>query len=94
IRAAGGGNSDLDRATKDLESLLADPATVHDAAGARWTVQRLATALQASLLVRYAPTAVSDAFVRTRVLGQGGSTFGALPPGVDVQAVVGRALPG
>ncbi|WP_426566763.1 acyl-CoA dehydrogenase family protein [Angustibacter sp. McL0619] len=94
IRRAEGANSDLDRATKDVETMLLDPATVHEAAGARWTVQRLATALQGSLLVRHAPAAVSDAFVRTRVLGQAGATFGTLPAGVDVQALVDRAMVG
>jgi putative acyl-CoA dehydrogenase len=92
IRAAQGADVNLDRATKEVETLLLDPATVQQAAGARWTVQRLATALQGSLLVRHAPAAVSDAFVRTRMLGQGGATFGTLPPGVDVPALLGRAL--
>jgi putative acyl-CoA dehydrogenase len=92
LRAAQGGDANLDRAVKEVETLLLDPATAQHAAGARWTVQRLATTLQGSLLVRHAPAAVSDAFVRTRVLGQGGATFGTLPAGVDVPAVLARAL--
>ena len=48
-------------------------------------------ALQASLLVRYAPPAVSDAFCAAR-LGGGGRQFGTLPAGADVGAIASRAL--
>ena len=70
-----------------------DPAAVE--AGARWMVERLAVVLQASLLVRYAPTAVSSAFLATRVGGGGGSLFGTLPVGRrTTQTIVERYLPG
>jgi putative acyl-CoA dehydrogenase len=93
IRLAAGADAGLDRSVKELESALLTGSAAEQAAGARWTVERLATTLQASLLVRFSPAAVSDAFVRTRVLGEGGSTFGALPSGLDVGAVLARSMP-
>jgi putative acyl-CoA dehydrogenase len=58
---------------------------------ARRIVEDLGVALQASLLVRYAPAAVADAFCAGR-LGDGGRVFGTLPAGVDASAIVERAL--
>jgi putative acyl-CoA dehydrogenase len=62
-------------------------------ASARRLVERLATVLQASLLVRFAPPAVADAYVATRGEHEGGFTFGTLPAGLDVDAILARALP-
>ena len=56
-------------------------------------VEDLAVALQASLLVRHAPPAVSDAFCAARLDGAGGRVYGTLPAGVDARAIVDRALP-
>jgi putative acyl-CoA dehydrogenase len=58
---------------------------------ARSLVEDLGVALQASLLVRNAPPAVADAFCAGR-LGEGGRAFGTLPPGVDAETIVERAL--
>jgi putative acyl-CoA dehydrogenase len=60
---------------------------------ARRMVEDLAVALQASLLVRFAPPAVSDAFCAARLAGDGGRVYGTLPAGVDAPAIVDRALP-
>jgi putative acyl-CoA dehydrogenase len=57
----------------------------------RRVVEDLGLALQASLLVRHAPPAVADAFCAGR-LGGGGRAFGTLPPGVDADAILDRAL--
>ena len=54
-------------------------------------VEELALAFQASLLVRYAPAFVSDAFCAAR-FGGGGRVYGTLPAGVDGAAIVARAL--
>ena len=62
-------------------------------ASARGLVERLATVLQASLLVRFAPAAVADAYVATRGEHEGGMTFGTLPAGLDVDAILARTLP-
>jgi putative acyl-CoA dehydrogenase len=60
---------------------------------ARRVVEDLALALQGSLLVRYAPPAVADAFCATRLAGEGGHVYGTLPAGVDAEAIIDRALP-
>jgi putative acyl-CoA dehydrogenase len=60
-------------------------------AQARIAVERLALALQASLLVRHAPAAVADGFRAAR-LG-GGLAYGALPAGIDAAAIVERHRP-
>ncbi len=58
--------------------------------GARRAVEDLALAFQASLLVRFAPGFVADAFC-ARLAG-GGRAYGTLPAGVDGAAIVARAL--
>ncbi|MBI5106926.1 MAG: acyl-CoA dehydrogenase family protein [Solirubrobacterales bacterium] len=60
---------------------------------ARRVVERLALGLQGSLLLRHAPEPVADAFVATRIAGDGGVHYGTIPPGVDVGAIVERHLP-
>lgn len=62
--------------------------------GARRLTEDLAVALQASLLVRYAPAAVADGFCASRLAGAtGGHAYGTLPSGVDARAIVERVLP-
>jgi putative acyl-CoA dehydrogenase len=60
---------------------------------ARLVVERMALALQASLLLRHAPAPVADAFVATRLGGAGGVHYGTLPPGTDVGAILDRHAP-
>ncbi|OGB29728.1 MAG: DNA alkylation response protein [Burkholderiales bacterium RIFCSPLOWO2_12_FULL_61_40] len=60
---------------------------------ARDVVDRMALALQASLLVRNAPAFVSDAFCHSRLEQQGHHNYGTLPRGVDVAAIIARATP-
>ena len=59
---------------------------------ARRTVEDLALAFQASLLVRHAPPAVADAFCAGRLGDARGRAFGTLPAGVDGDAIVERAV--
>ena len=61
---------------------------------ARRLVERLALALQGSLLVRHAPPEVADAFCASRLGGDGGRAFGTLPAGTDFEAILERAFPG
>ena len=89
LRLSRGADRHLDAALDAVEADLLAP----DEASARRLVERLATTLQASLLVRHAPPAVADAFCRTRVAGDHGSVFGTLPAGVDVDAILARAWP-
>jgi putative acyl-CoA dehydrogenase len=50
----------------------------------------MAVLLSGALLVRHAPAPVADAYVASRVGGEGGYAFGTLPRGVDVDAVLER----
>jgi putative acyl-CoA dehydrogenase len=54
----------------------------------------MAACLQGSLLVRFAPAAVADAFCATRLGTDYGGTLGTLPAGTDLGAIVERATPG
>ena len=74
---------------KHAEAALADA----DEPGARRLVEALATALQASLLVRHSPSEVADAFVATRLRGDRGRAYGTLPRGLAVDAIVDRHRP-
>jgi putative acyl-CoA dehydrogenase len=60
---------------------------------ARRVVERMALCLQGSLLVRYAPPAVADAFCAARLAGDAGLHYGTLPPGADAAAIVARHTP-
>ena len=60
---------------------------------ARRIVERMALALQGSLLVRHAPGPVADAFCASRLAGDGGFNYGTLPAGIDTRAIVDRHLP-
>jgi putative acyl-CoA dehydrogenase len=57
---------------------------------ARRVVERMALALQASLLVRYGDEAVADAFCASRLSGDWGQAFGTLPTGTDFQRIIDR----
>jgi putative acyl-CoA dehydrogenase len=57
---------------------------------ARGVVERMALALQGSLLVRHGDPAVADAFAASRLAGNGGLAFGTLPAGIDHRAIVDR----
>ena len=59
-------------------------------AEARWFVERLATLLAASVLLRGNAPSVADAFVATRLANDGGRVFGALPGGIDRMGILGR----
>jgi putative acyl-CoA dehydrogenase len=56
-------------------------------------VEKLALAIQGSLLVRTAPAAVADAFCASRLAGDGGLAYGTLPSGADTAAIVARHAP-
>jgi putative acyl-CoA dehydrogenase len=60
---------------------------------ARRLVEELALALQGSLLVRYSPPEVADAFCASRLDGGSGRVYGTLPLGVDAGTIIDRAFP-
>ncbi|MGW3063346.1 acyl-CoA dehydrogenase family protein [Streptomyces sp. NPDC001130] len=91
IGRAHGADHRLDRAVKDLFTELADLDAVEGRA--RRLAERLALVLQGSLLVRHAPPEVADAFCAARLGGDHGASFGTLPTGLDLKAMVERARP-
>ncbi|MBS1889266.1 MAG: acyl-CoA dehydrogenase family protein [Actinobacteria bacterium] len=70
------------------DELPGDVATIESRA--RRVVERMALALQGSLLVRYGDEAVSDAFCASRLDGEWGRAFGTLPAGVDFARIIER----
>jgi putative acyl-CoA dehydrogenase len=87
LAAARGGDARLDRFVAALEPRL----RASEESEARAVVERLVLAVSGSLLVRYAPHAVADAFCASRLDGGWTGAFGTLPAGVDVDAIVGRS---
>lgn len=81
----------LRRLRADLAEDLRDP----DAAQlrARATVEALALALQASLMLRHAPTPHAEAFLAARLSPAHATQYGALPRGIDPAPLLARYLP-
>jgi putative acyl-CoA dehydrogenase len=92
VQKAGGTDRRLDQYVARLGSELLDPSAIEYRA--RGVVEKMALALQGSLLVRYGNPAVADAFCASR-LGEhySGMTFGAMPRGLDCAAIIERATP-
>ena len=95
LRAAAGADPRYDAALRRLEGWLAAGVAEEEA---RRFAQALVLALQASLLLRFAPGFVAEGFCATR-LGEeggvmGGGAFGALPRGLPLGAILERARPG
>lgn len=91
ISAARGGDARFDNATDALRQAWRDKTGIEQRA--RTLAERTAQLLQASLLLRHAPAAVADAFITSRLMGDHGRTYGTLPLGVDVEAILTRAWP-
>ena len=87
---ARGFDARLDRSTQALRDALADGLPAEGEA--RRIAERMALLLQASLLARHAPAALADAFIATRIAGEGGRCFGTLPSGADVGSILERQL--
>jgi putative acyl-CoA dehydrogenase len=63
-----------------------------DESGARRLAERLVIAVQGGCLLRHAPPFVAEAFIASRVDQDVGGAFGRLPPGLDHEAILARAL--
>ncbi|WP_460824627.1 isovaleryl-CoA dehydrogenase, partial [Massilia solisilvae] len=75
-------------------SLLDDLAAMRvDEFGARVLAERIVLAVQAGLLLRFAPACVAQAFAGSRLLAGAGGAYGQLPEGTDCAAILARALP-
>jgi putative acyl-CoA dehydrogenase len=91
VGEAAGADSRLDAAIAGTQRELSDLDGIESRA--RRVVERMALVLGGSLLVRFAPPAVADAFCASRLAGDWGRAFGTLPSGVDAGAIVERAWP-
>jgi putative acyl-CoA dehydrogenase len=89
LDTARGADRRYDAALAALAAELGDPDQLP--LRARRIAGRLALCLQASLLLRYAPPAVADAFCATRLGGDWGAVPGTLPAGLPVRDLVRRA---
>ncbi|HWU48009.1 MAG TPA: acyl-CoA dehydrogenase family protein [Humibacter sp.] len=94
VSLAAGGDAVLDghlertrHAVLSLGRLDADAAALQ----ARRLTEDLALALQASLLVRYAPSAVADAFIRSRLAPSRSWQYGNLSVSADLGGILERA---
>jgi putative acyl-CoA dehydrogenase len=88
---ARGASAALDREIAVLSDHLATPEA-RDEANARALAERLAVALQASLLARHASAAVADAFVATR-LGGVRSAYGTIAGHTGAEAIMSLVPP-
>ena len=94
VDQAAGADPRLDRAVAGLRAELAGLTGLAQAeTRARRIAERMATVLQAALLVRHGDPAVADAFTASRLAGDWGHAFGTLPAGVDTTAILKRATP-
>ncbi len=84
----GAGEPRLDAYVKELRSDLTDMTGIESRA--RRLVERMALALQGSLLLRFGDEAVADAFVASRLEGDWGEAFGTLPAGTDFGRIIER----
>src|SRR5204862_5652749 len=91
VELAAGADRRLDGFVRGLRDELAHQGELE--ARARRVVEKLALALQGSLLVRHAPPAVADAFCAPRLDGDRGLALGTLPADPDLGALIDRHRP-
>ncbi|GAC1632871.1 MAG: acyl-CoA dehydrogenase family protein [Nevskia sp.] len=89
---AKGGHPALDAEMARLVEDLADTDTLE--LRSRTLVERLALALQASILIRAGNRQVSDAFCESRLAGLHGAAFGTLPAHAPMTALIARSFAG
>src|SRR5262249_19243638 len=89
---AAGADKDFDRFVAGLQQRFATRGRIEETQ-ARSFARDLVLALQGALLLRHSPRPVADAFCASRLAGEPIGTFGALPSGLDMRAIVERAAP-
>jgi putative acyl-CoA dehydrogenase len=91
VAEAQGSDARLDDFAAGVRAELGDLTDIE--ARSRRVVERMALALQGSLLVRFGDPAVADAFCASRLGRDWGDAFGTLPAGTDFGRIVERHLP-
>jgi putative acyl-CoA dehydrogenase len=101
LRQGAGADRRLDAFVASVESDLSKQVEQRSPNGslnsegeARRLAEKLALGLQGSLIVRYGSAAEADAFVSSRILGDYGHAFGALPARMDVQSILAAVTEG
>jgi putative acyl-CoA dehydrogenase len=90
IEAVAAQDAHLARYVVEIEREFASGADLE--VRARRLTQRLAIALQASLMLRHASTAAAEAYCASRLRGDAAAGFGTLPPGTGFGAILERAF--
>jgi putative acyl-CoA dehydrogenase len=91
VEQASGSDARLDAFAEATRRELSDLDQIETRA--RRVVERMALALQASLLIRFGDPAAADAFCATRLEGDWGYAFGTLPAGTGVERILERHRP-
>jgi putative acyl-CoA dehydrogenase len=91
LDAARGGHALLDAEVGRLRAELSRGEALE--VRSRYLVERMALALQASILVRAGNSLVGDAFCESRLGGAHGLCFGTLPTSVPFETLIERAFP-
>ena len=91
LRAAKSESRALDAFVSELENELSNRDAIE--ARARRLVERMALALQGSLLLRFGDSAVAEAFCASRLSPGSGLAFGTLPAQTDFRRIIERARP-
>lgn len=91
LATAKGADKNLDRFVAKLKEEMGDHSKIQYRA--RRVVERMALALQGTVLVKAGNKAVSDAFCASRLGDERGLMLGTLPPGLAVDELIERAHP-
>lgn len=92
VGKAQGKDARLDTFVESLQADFADLATLEYRA--RRVVEKMALALQGSLLLQYGDAAVAEGFCASRLTSNNaGWVYGTLPEGIDCKAIIERAMP-
>jgi putative acyl-CoA dehydrogenase len=95
LRSIAGADKQLDTYIGGIQQQLSGKATdgwLHGYGGAEYAAreltEKLALALQASLLVRHGSAGLAEAFIASRLAGEHGQSFGTLPAGRNVGSII------
>jgi len=91
LNRASGVNSRFDTEVARLDAELDGGAALEERA--RWLVERMALALQASLLLRSGNSAIANAFCESRLGDAHALCFGTLPASAPAEVLIARAFP-
>ena len=91
LEKARGNHPNLDRVIDDLRDELGDQVELEHRM--RMVTEIMALALQGALLTRSGAPEVAEAFCATRLAQRYRGAFGTLPKGLDIDAIISRALP-